>query len=646
MPPEVKQGAMQHSIADLAKELGAVPGQVSGVLDELGLDHDQLQFKADADTLELIKDAVKEASSSKVIKLQPGRTPRDVAAAIGAADNEVLKALMTKVKVMATLTTTLEDEVAEKLAKHFGYEVQWVEPPKPKPKAEPTPAADEGKGESRPPVVTILGHVDHGKTSLLDYIRKTNVVDKEHGGITQHIGAYQVKVKDGTITFIDTPGHAAFTAMRARGANVTDIVVLVVAADDGIMPQTVESINHAKSADVPIIVAVNKCDLPTANPDKVMQGLTKHELIPEAYGGQVITVNVSALTGDNVDQLLEMILLQAEIMDLRADPKQPPEGVVIEAQLERGRGPVATVLVVNGTFKIGDIIVAGNAYGKIKAMSDWSGERLKAAGPAMPVEVLGLNTVPEAGDRVESAKNEKEARDLSEGRISDDRAVEYKHVKRKVSLKELITQTTGGGPKQLNLIIKADVQGSVEAVKGMLEKLDHPEVAVRVLHSAVGSVTESDILLAGASGAICVGFNVKPEGKAKQEAIRQKVEIRTYKVIYELVEDIEAALKGMLEPKFEEEYLGLIEVRAVYKLTKAGVVAGCHVTDGKVLRDAKCRVKRDNELVYNGTIESLRNVKQDVREMISGQDCGLRFVDWTDFKQGDIVEAFRMIQVD
>jgi translation initiation factor IF-2 len=647
MPPEVKQTGMQRSIAEIASEFGVAPGQVTGVLDDLGVEHAHGQFESDSDTFDLIREAVKEKGGAKVVRMAPGRTPRDVAAAIGVPPNDVLKALITKLKVMVTLTSVVEDDVVEKLAEVFGFRVEWGEAPAAKPKqavvSAPSQKADTT--ETRPAVVTILGHVDHGKTSLLDYIRKTNVTAKEFGGITQHIGAYQVKVRDGLITFLDTPGHAAFTAMRARGAQVTDIAVLVVAADDGVMPQTIEAINHAKSAEVPIMVAVNKVDVHGSNPERVLQQLMQHELVAEQYGGQTITCNVSAITGEGVENLLEMIQLQAEVLDLKADPKGELQGVVIEAQLEKGRGPVATVLVENGTLKVGDVIVVGKTYGRVKAMSDWQGQRLKEAGPSMPAEVLGLSDVPMAGDVVEGAKDDREAREKAEARIQHDREQEFRPMRRKVSLKDLVSAGTESEVKDLNLIVKADVQGSVEAVRGMLEKLQHPEVNVRILHTGVGTITDSDILLASAARAIVVGFNVKPEASAKTEAERQKVEIRTYKIIYELVEDIEKAVKGMLEPKFEEEYLGTVEVRAVFKLTKAGIVAGCHITDGKVTRGCMCRVRRDKDIVYAGKISSLRNVKEDQREMSAGQDCGIRFDDWTDFKVGDVIEAYQMIQV-
>lgn len=635
---------MRTKVNDFAKQLGVAPERVQSELESLDIPISDGAFEADEDTLGLIRDELA-GESKNLLTLAPGRTPRDLATAMNVADKEIQLTLVKKFKTMATLTTVIPDELAEKLAAEFGYTIRWgAEPSK---KVQATKPAGPVTGEAkRPPVVTILGHVDHGKTSLLDYIRKANVVSKEHGGITQHIGAYQVNLPEGTITFLDTPGHAAFTAMRARGAQVTDIAILVVAADDGIMPQTQEAISHAKNAGVPMIVAVNKIDKPDANVDRVLMALPNYEVIPESYGGDVITVPVSALTGEGVPQLLEMILLQADIMDLKADPKASFEGVVIEAQLEKGRGPVATVLVEQGTLKVGDIVVVGKTWGKIKAMTDFAGERVKEAGPSMPVEVLGLNDVPGAGEAVVGSSDEREARDMATKREQDERQKLQTGPKRKMSLRDLKRHLEANEVKDLNLIVKADVQGSVEAVRGLIEKIENEEVKVKILHAGVGSITESDILLASTANAICVGFNVKPEPKAKTEAERQKVEIRTYTIIYELIEDIEAAVKGMLEPKFEEDYHGTVEVRAVFKLTKAGKVAGSHVTDGRILRNDKVRVRRDNEIVYEGTVESLRNVKQDVREMFAGQDCGLRFVNWDDFKEGDVVEAYDMVQID
>lgn len=649
MPTEVKSNSMQYNVNDYAKKIG-VPEQI--LLDALAESDVQVtdgQFECDSDTLEFVTELAKENApeDGNTVHLQPGRTPRDLANAFGVTEKEVQMTLIKKFKTMATLTTVLGDDLVENLGSEFGKTVKWGAPEAPKKSTAKIGVAKKGGGAVlRSPVVTIMGHVDHGKTSLLDYIRKANVVSKEHGGITQHIGAYQVNLPEGTITFLDTPGHAAFTAMRARGAQVTDIAILVVAADDGIMPQTKEAISHAKNAGVPIIVAINKIDKAGANVDKVLMALPQHELVPEAYGGDIITVPVSAHTGEGVPQLLEMILLQAEILELKADPDGDFKGVVVEAQLEKGRGPVATVLVEEGTLKVGDIVTVGDTWGKIKAMSDFAGARVKSATPSQPVEILGLNDVPGAGDPVYAAKDEREARDYADAVADKAKAKLNSGPKKKLSLRDLKKHLEATEVKDLNLIIKADVQGSVEAVRGLIEKIENEEITVKVLHSGVGSITESDILLASTADAICVGFNVKPEIKARQEADRQKIEIRTYTIIYELIEDIEKAVIGMLEPKFEEEYHGTVEVRAVFKLTKAGKVAGSHITDGKVLRNDKVRVKRGGELVYEGNIESLRNVKQDVREMTAGQDCGLRFVNWDEFKEGDIVEAYDMIQID
>lgn len=638
---------MQVNIAELAKKNGLLPGQVIGVLNDLGVEHDSATFSAEAEELELVTAELKGLAGSKKIQLAPHRTARDVAQALGLGPNEVLTTMIKKLKVMATLTTSLKDEVVEKLVAEFGYTVEWATAtaPKPKPAVKAAAAAPQSGAVVRPPVVTIMGHVDHGKTSLLDYIRKANVVAKEFGGITQHIGAYQVKLGEGLITFLDTPGHAAFTQMRARGAQCTDIVVLVVAADDGIMPQTIEAINHAKSAKVPIIVAVNKIDKPDANPDKVLQMLPQYELIPEAYGGQVATVNVSAHTGEGVEDLLERILLEAEVAELKADPKAQLQGVIVEAKLEKGRGPVATVLVEEGTLKIGSILAAGQCWGKVKAMTNWLGERMSEAGPSTPVEVLGFNEVPFAGDKIEFFTAEREARDLVDSRITTQRNKTLATKKRKVSLADLRKTMDGSGAKSLNIIVKADVQGSVEAVRGLLEKIDNAEVDVSIIHTGVGPITDSDILLASAAGGIAVGFNVKPEPSAKVQAEREKVEIRTYNIIYELLEDIEKAVLGMLEPKFEEEYHGTVEIRAVFKLTKAGKVAGSHCTDGKINRNSLVRVVRDREVVFEGKLDSLKNVKQDVREINAGQDCGVKFNGWEDFKEGDVITAYEMIQV-
>lgn len=637
----------QLSLQSLAKEFDISENTVQSVLDALGIVYDESAVLAEGEELTILRDELEKVRGTKQVTLKKGATPKDVADALGVKLPEVQKTLMMKLKTVTQPTAPLKEELAENLVKALGYSLVWAVE-KPKPVAAPKPQK-AGKAASepvtRPPVVTIMGHVDHGKTSLLDYIRKANVAAKEHGGITQHIGAYQVKTGDSLITFLDTPGHAAFTAMRARGAQVTDIAILVVAADDGIMPQTIEAIGHIQAAKVPMIVAVNKIDKQGANPDKVLSQLTEHGVVPEQFGGQTITANVSAITGEGVPNLLELIALQAEIMELKADPKGEFRGVVVEAKLDKGRGPVATVLVKEGTLKIGDMVIVGNTFGKIKAMTDYKNDRINVAGPSVPVEILGLNEVPGAGDFVEVAAGEREAREIATDRANTARAKSLEAPKRSISLRDLKRQIENDGQKTLNLLIKADVQGSVEAVKGLLEKVANDEVEVKIIYAAVGAITESDVLLASAADGIIVGFNSRPEGKAKFEAERAKVEIRTYTIIYELVEDIEAAIKGMLEPKYEEQHLGKVEVRMAFKLTKQGHVAGCHVVEGTIKRGCQCRVTRGRDLVHEGKIESLKNVKQDVREMNAGQDCGIQFADWTGFKVGDVIEAFEMVRI-
>ncbi len=493
----------------------------------------------------------------------------------------------------------------------------------------------------RDPVVTVMGHVDHGKTSLLDNIRKSRVTAGEAGGITQHIGAYQVRLEDRNITFIDTPGHAAFTEMRARGANVTDIVILVVAADDGIMPQTVEAINHSKAAGVSIIVAINKMDKPTANPDKVKQELTEYGIVPEEWGGDVPCVPVSALTGAGIDELLEVVGLTADIMELKANPARAAKGTVIEAKLDKGRGPVATLLVQNGTLHAGDIIIAGTTVGRVRAMTNELGKKLAEAGPSAPVEIIGLSEVPAAGDVFHAVANEKMARELAEQRKDELRA-EANKSRYAVSLDELFNQIKEGELKDLNIIIKADVQGTAEALKASLEKLSNNEVRVRVIHSAVGAISESDIILASASGAIVVGFNVRPDAATTANAKRQGVDIRTYRIIYECIEEIEAAIKGMLAPKIREVVLGEAEVRLVYKISSVGTIAGCLVKDGKITRNALARVMRDGIVINEGKIAGLKRFKDDAKEVTAGFECGISLEKFNDIKEGDRIEAYIM----
>ena len=504
---------------------------------------------------------------------------------------------------------------------------------------------DESKMKKRPPVVCVMGHVDHGKTSLLDAIRQTNVIDREAGGITQHIGASVVEVNGEKITFLDTPGHEAFTAMRMRGASSTDIAILVVAADDGVMPQTVEAINHAKAAGVEIIVAVNKIDKPSANVDRVKQELTEYELIAEDWGGSTIFVPVSAKTGEGLEELMEMILLTAEVMELKANPNRRARGLVLEAQLDKGRGPVATVLVQKGTLRVGDAIAAGSAHGKVRAMMDDKGRRVKEAGPSVPVEILGLDDVPNAGEVVVCCKNEKEARSFAETFIAQNKVKLLEDTKSKLSLDDLFTQIQEGNLKELDLIVKADVQGSVEAVKQSLLKLSNDEVIVKVIHGGVGAINESDVSLASASNAIIIGFNVRPDATAKETAEREGVDVRLYRVIYNAIEDVEAAMKGILDPVFEEKVLGHAEVRQTFKASGVGTIAGSYVLDGLFERDCSVRLTRDGIVIFEGPLASLKRFKDDVKEVKAGYECGFVFANFNDIKEGDLVEAFKMVEV-
>ena len=504
---------------------------------------------------------------------------------------------------------------------------------------------DESTMVSRAPVVCVMGHVDHGKTSLLDAIRSTRVTDKEAGGITQHIGASVVEINGQKITFLDTPGHEAFTSMRMRGANSTDIAILVVAADDGVMPQTVEAINHAKAAGIEIIVAVNKIDKPGANVDKVKQGLAEYELIPEDWGGSTIFVPVSAKTHEGIDQLLEMVLLTAEILELKANPNRNARGLVIEAQLDKGRGAVATVLVQKGTLKIGQPVAAGSSYGKIRAMIDDQGRRIKVAGPSTPVEILGLNSVPNAGEVFVACDSEKEARSFADTFVSQNKEKLLEETRHRMSLDDLFSQIQAGNLKELNLIVKADVQGSVEAVKQSLEKLSNEEVVVKVIHGGVGAVNESDIILASASNAIIIAFNVKTDPVAKSTAEQEGVDIRQYSVIYNAIEDVEAAMKGMLDPIFEEKVLGHAEIRQLFKASGVGTIAGSYVLDGVFERGCKVRISREGEQIFEGNLASLKRFKDDVKEVKAGFECGLVFEGFNDFQELDVVEAYKMVEV-
>ena len=496
----------------------------------------------------------------------------------------------------------------------------------------------------RAPVVVVMGHVDHGKTSLLDYIRHANVVSGEAGGITQHIGAYTVDVNGSPITFLDTPGHEAFTSMRARGAMVTDIAILVVAADDGIMPQTIESINHAKAANIPVVVAINKMDAVGANPERIKQQLTEYDLVSEEWGGDTIICPISAKTGQGIDNLLENLAVLSEVLELKANPNRAAKGAVIEARLDKGRGPIMTVLVQNGTLKLGDIIIAGTAVGRVRTMINDKGQRVTEAGPSTPVEISGMSEVPSAGDTFNAVADERMARELAEERRIQMSSNAMPGTK-KVSLEDLFSQIQAGEMKTLNVIVKADVQGSAEAVKASLEKISNEEVRVKVIHSAVGAINESDVMLAATSGAIIVGFNVRPDNAARDSAARSKVDMRMYRVIYDCINEIEAAMKGMLAPKFKEVVIGHAEVRETYKVSKVGTVCGCYCTDGKIQRGCEVRVLRDNIVIHEGELASLRRFKDDVKEVASGYECGMQVEKFNDIKVGDVIECFVMEQI-
>ena len=571
-------------------------------------------------------------------------TVRDLTERIGKPAGEIIKKLML-LGIMATINQELDFDTASLVASEFGVTLEM----KLDKTAEDALSAEnvedsEEELVTRPPVVTIMGHVDHGKTSLLDYIRKAKVAVGEAGGITQHIGAYIAKVDDRQITFLDTPGHEAFTAMRARGTQATDIAILVVAADDGVMPQTVESINHAKAAKCPIIVAINKIDKPGADPDAVKQELTRYELVPEEWGGDTIMVNVSAKTGEGIDDLLENVLLLADMLELKANPNRKARGVIIEAKLDHSRGAVATALVQNGTLHVGDMVVAGNAFGRIRAMVSSRGERVKHATPSTPVEIIGFGGVPEAGDEFMAVADEKLARQVVEERAAKARASMVKNSSAS-TLEELYSKLEQGEVKDLNIIIKADVQGSVEAVKQSLEKLSNAEVRVRTIHSGVGAITENDVMLAGIDGAIIIGFNVRPDAKARDAANRDGIDIRYYRVIYQAIEDIEKAMKGMLTPEFRENVIGHAEVRNVFKITGVGIVAGSYVTDGKLQRNAQVRLLRDNVVVYEGKLSSLQRFKDAVKEVADGYECGVCLENYTDIKEGDVIECFVMEEI-
>ncbi|GGA62695.1 translation initiation factor IF-2 [Ornithinibacillus halotolerans] len=580
----------------------------------------------------------------KEIKYSGTLTVGDLADKLNKDASEIIKKLMF-LGVMATKNQDLDDDAIELICAEFDVAVEKEIILEDTDLDKYMEVDNEADLVERPSVVTIMGHVDHGKTTLLDSIRNTKVTAGEAGGITQHIGAYQIKRDGKKITFLDTPGHAAFTSMRSRGAQITDIAILVVAADDGVMPQTVEAINHAKAAEVPIIVAVNKIDKETANPDRVMQELTEYELIPEDWGGDTIFVPLSALKGEGIDDLLEMIILVSEVEELKANPNRNATGTVIEAQLDKGRGSVATLLVQNGTLHVGDPIVVGSTFGRVRAMVNDIGQRVKEAGPSTPVEITGLNDVPQAGDQFVVFKDEKTARQIGEAR-QQKQIQENRSESTKVSLEDLFEQIKQGEMKEINVILKADVQGTVEALASSLQKIEVEGVKIKIIHTGVGAITESDIILASASNAIVIGFNVRPDANARNAADSEKVDIRLHRVIYKAIEEIEAAMKGMLDPEFEEKVIGQAEVRETFKVSKVGTIAGSYVTDGKITRDAGVRLIRNGVVLFEGEIDALRRFKDDVKEVAQNYECGITIKNYNDIKEGDIIEAFVMEEIE
>lgn len=651
---EVKNhmSTIEDEDAALIKELYAGKSEVSvegsepkTIVDEYEdqlaeeLNKGQKKKKKTRREVEAERKAAEEANNVGIIEIGESITVKELAEKLNKPTNDVIRTLIFK-GVMAAINQEIDFETAEKVCTEYEVLVEKKEESQELEVLE-IEEDDEENLKKRPPIVTVMGHVDHGKTSLLDCIRKSKVTDSEAGGITQHIGAYTITLNGEAITFLDTPGHEAFTAMRARGAQVTDIVILVVAADDGIMPQTKEAIDHCKAAGVPMIVAINKIDKPGANPDRVKQELAEQGLLVESWGGDVISEEVSAKQNLNIDKLLEMVLLSAEMLELKANENRKAKGTVIEAKLDKGRGAVATLLVQNGTLHVGDSILVGSTYGRIRAMFDDTGKKIKSAGPSIPVEVLGLSEVPEAGDRFNQVKDEKTARNMADSRKQRLKA-ETLQASHRVSLEDLYSQIKEGKVKELAIIVKADVQGSVEAIKSSLEKLSTDDVKVRVIHGGVGAISETDITLAAASNAIVIGFNVRPDNNAVTQAEKEGVDIKTYRIIYDAIEDVKSAMIGMLEPEYKEVVLGSAEVRETYKISNVGTIAGCYVLNGKLQRNSEVRIIREGIVIFESSLSSLKRFKDDVKEVNSGYECGLTVEKFNDIKEGDIVECFKM----
>lgn len=640
-------------VFELAKDLGITTSDLMAVLKDLDVPATGGSSDLDASTAETVREMLAQDKSlvdqAKTVEIPQSLTVRELADAMGMAPADIQKRLV-EMGILASVNQQIGADVATNVAEKWGYTIKVTATQKAR---ETKPAKLQAQPKSkhaskmvpRPPVITVMGHVDHGKTTLLDAIRRTNVTEQEFGGITQHIGAYQVDWHGKKITFLDTPGHEAFTAMRARGASVTDIAVLVVAADDAVMPQTVEAIDHARAAEVPIIVAINKIDKAEANVERTMQQLSEHNLMAEEWGGDTITVKMSAKKGEGIDELLEMILLVAEMADLHAEASASRVvGSVVEAKVDRGKGPVATLLIQRGTLKIGTAVVAGAAFGKIKAMFDDKGERLSKAGPATPVEILGLSTTPQAGDQLVSVKDEREARAIAEKRAQENRDEKLASTT-KITLEDLYKQIQDGVVRKLKVVLKADVQGSEEVVRQSLLGIEHAEVKVDIIHSSVGHINESDVLLASASDAVVIGFNVKVDPQVAKVAEANHVEIRTYKVIYELTKEVRAAMSGLLEPTIEEEKLGEAEVRATFRVPGAGIIAGCMVTSGRVVRNEEVRVLRDGKVIHQGKLDTLKHVKDEVREMAQGFECGIHSQGFQDSQEGDIIECYTLKKI-
>jgi translation initiation factor IF-2 len=638
-------------VYELAKMLGMSNKELMKMLADLGIEVKTHMSSIDSETAQIVEEALGDGESREEaetagerekISLPRGATVSEVAEALGVKPSEAVKALVAAGH-MIPATAVLGEDAAEVLSRTYGKDLVFVETEEKKPSVSRRAAPKGKKLEARAPIVTVMGHVDHGKTTLLDYIRKTKITEREAGGITQHIGASTLEYEGKKIVFLDTPGHEAFTAMRARGAQATDIVILVVAADDGVMPQTVEALNHAKASGVPIVVAVNKIDKPDARPDRVRQQLADHGLIPEEWGGDTIFVDISAKSGEGIDQLLEMVLLVADMCELKADPTIEPEGVVIEAELDKGKGPVATVIVQQGTLRRGDILLTETAWGRVRAMIDDLGKQVDEAGPSKAVEILGFDRVPQPGEIFRTISSEKEARQAIDDRVQEQKKAEAEP-SRRITLEDLYGKMQKGETPSLKVVIKCDVQGSLEALKSSMQKLETDEVQINFIHEGVGRISESDVMLASASEAIIIGFNVRPDSNAKKMAEAEGVQIRLYRVIYDVIDDVRSALEGMLTPTIKENVIGQAEVRAVFKVPKAGKIAGCFVQEGQIKRNAKVRLIRDGVVIWDGSLDALKRFKDDVREVKAGYECGMNLANFQDVREGDILEAYELVE--